>query len=92
MDKNEAQIRVLQSQKKPQALKKIFFEKFFLPAYLCRYDFFFKQMDLEIFKFGWFYGSQKLLFAIKLSMKLDRQKIKKIPHTVFDTIISQIMS
>ena len=26
-------------------------------------------MGLEIFKFGWFYGSEKLLFTIKLSIK-----------------------
>ena len=50
---------VLQSQKKLQVLEKKFFEKKFLPAYLCRYDlqngvrkFFFKQLGLEIFKFG----------------------------------------
>ena len=49
-------------------------------------------MGLEKFKFGWFWGSEKLLFTIKLSIKLDRQKIKKIPHTVLETIISQIMS
>ena len=29
---------ILQSQKKLQALEKFFFEKKFLPAYLCRYD------------------------------------------------------
>ena len=29
---------VLQSQKKLQVLEKKFFEKKFLPAYLCRYD------------------------------------------------------
>ena len=29
---------VLQSQKKFQVLEKSFFEKKFLPAYLCRYD------------------------------------------------------
>ena len=40
-------------------------------------------MGLGIFKFGWFQGSQKLLFAIKLSIKLDQQKIKKIPHNRF---------
>ena len=29
---------------------------------------------------------------MKLLIKLDRQKIKKIPYTVLDTIISQIIS
>ena len=29
---------------------------------------------------------------MKLLIKLDRQKIKKIPHTVLETIISQIIS
>ena len=51
---------VLQSQKKLQALEKTFFrKKKILPPYLCRYDlqngvrkFFFKQIGLEIFKFG----------------------------------------
>ena len=39
-----------------------------------------------------FFGSKKLLFAIKLLKKLDRQKIKKIPHRVLEKIISQIIS
>ena len=45
-----------------------------------------------MFNFRWFFASEKLFFAIKLLLiKLDRQKIKKIPHTVFETIISQII-
>ena len=31
-------------------------------------------MAIEIFKFRWFQGSQKLFFTIKLLIKLDRQK------------------
>ena len=48
-------------------------------------------MGLEIFNFRWFFGSEKLFFTIKLLIKLDRQKIKKIPHMVLETIISQII-
>ena len=48
-------------------------------------------MGLEIFNFRWFFGSEKLFFTIKLLIKLDRQKIKKIPRTVLETIISQII-
>ena len=36
--------------------------------------------------------SEKLFFTITLLIKLDRQKINKIPHTVLETIISQIIS
>ena len=49
-------------------------------------------MSLEIFNFRWFYGSEKLFFSMKLLIKLDRQKTKKIPHTVLETIILQIIS
>ena len=53
-------------------------------------------MGLEILNFRQFFGSEKLFFTIKLLIKLDRQKIKKkkkkIPHTVLETITSQIIS
>ena len=45
-------------------------------------------MVLEIFKFQWFYGSKKLFLAIKVLIKLDRQKMKEIPHTVLDTYLT----
>ena len=48
-------------------------------------------MGVKIFNFYWFFGSEKLFFTIKLLIKLDRQKIKKIPRTVLETIISQII-
>ena len=35
--------------------------------------------------------SKKSFFTIKLLIKLDRQKIEKIPHTVLEKIISQII-
>ena len=61
------------------------------PTKLCA-EVFFKQRSLEIFNFRWFFDSEKLAFNIKLLMKLDRQRIKKIPHTVLETIIiSQII-
>ena len=67
-------------------------KKKILPFYFCRYDiqngvrkFFFKEMGLEIFKF-------KLFFTIKLLINFDRQKIKKIPHTILETVTSQIIS
>ena len=44
-----------------------------------------------MFNFRWFFISEKLFFNIKLLSKPDRQKIKKIPHTVLETIISQII-
>ena len=47
-------------------------------------------MGLEIFNFRWVFGSEKLFFTIKLLIKLDRKKMKKIPHTVLETIILQI--
>ena len=48
-------------------------------------------MGLEIFNFRWFFGSEKLFFTVKLLIKLDWQKIKKIPHTNLETIMSQII-
>ena len=48
-------------------------------------------MGFEIFNFRLFFGSEKLFFTINLLIKLDQQKIKKIPHTVLETIISQII-
>ena len=48
-------------------------------------------MGLEIFKFRWFFSSKKLIFTIKLLIKVDRQKIKKIPHNFLEAIISQII-
>ena len=48
-------------------------------------------MGFEIFNFRLFFGSEKLFFTIKLLTKLDEQKIKKIPHTVLETILSQII-
>ena len=79
---------VLQSWKKLQVLEKDFFSKK-IPQ-LIRVDKTFKTvcgnflilMGLEIFILWWFYGSEKLLFTIKSLMKLDWQKIKKIPHTI----------
>ena len=50
-----------------------------------------KYMGLEIFNSRWFFSSEKLFFTMKLLIKLDRQKIKKIPHTILETIISQII-
>ena len=55
-------------------------------------DIFLKWMVLKIFNFQWFYGSEKLFFSIKLLINLDWQKNKKIPHTVLEIIISQIIS
>ena len=49
-------------------------------------------MGLEIFNFRLFFGSEKLFLTMKLLIKLDQQKIKKIPHNVLETIISQIIS
>ena len=43
------------------------------------------------FIFRWFFGSKKLFFTKKLFIKLDQQKIKKILHTVLETIISKII-
>ena len=87
---------VLQPWKK--LLEKNFFRKknpssLFLqmrPTKRCA-EFFLKQMCLKIFNCPWFFGSEKLLFTIKLLLKLDRQKIKKIPHTILETIISKII-
>ena len=49
-------------------------------------------MGLEIFNFWWVFGSEKLFFTIKLLIKLDRQKIEKITHTILEKINSQIIS
>ena len=43
-----------------------------------------------IYNFWWFNGSKKLFFTTKLLIKRKRQKIKKIPQTVLEKIISQI--
>ena len=48
-------------------------------------------MGLEIFNFRLFFGSEKLFLTMKLLINLDQQKIKKIPHNVLETIISQII-
>ena len=47
-------------------------------------------MGLEIF--WWFFDTEKLFFAIKLLIKLDREKIEKIPDTILETITSKIFS
>ena len=49
-------------------------------------------MGLKLLIFRWFQGFEKLFFTIKLSIKLDWQKIKKIPHAILGTIISQTIS
>ena len=99
VEKNDAQInRVAVVKRAPSPLKKCFRKKnpFSLfvqirPTKLCA-EVFLKQTSLEIFNFRWFFGSEKLAFNIKLLMKLDRQRIKKIPHTILETsIISQII-
>ena len=33
-----------------------------------------------------------MFFIIKLLIKLDQQKVKKIPHIILEAIISQIIS
>ena len=48
-------------------------------------------MGLEIFNFRWCFGSEKLFFTIKLLIKLDWQKTKKIPPTILEPVISQII-
>ena len=87
---------VLQSQKKLQVLE-IIFEKKFLPPYLYRYNLQNGMRNIFLNKWVSRYLSlgdikEKLLFTIKLLIKHDRQKTKKIPHTVLETIISKIMS
>ena len=83
MEKNAAQISGFAVAKKaPSHWNKFFFEKKILPAYLCRCDL---QNSMRIFFLNkW--------VSIKLLMKLDRQKVKKIPRSVLETIISQIVS
>ena len=46
-------------------------------------------MGLELFNFRWFFDSEKLFFTKKVLIKLEQQKIKKIPHTFLETIVSQ---
>ena len=81
---------VLQSQTKLQVLEKK------NPAYLHREDL--QNSMQKFFKNKWvsrylnFFSSEKLFFNTKFLIKIDRQKIKKIPHTVLETIISQIIS
>ena len=69
------------------------------PAYLCGYDLqngvrksFLNKWFSRYLSIGDFKVSKKLFFTIKLLIKLDRQKIKKILHTVLETIISRIIS
>ena len=50
-----------------------------------------KWISFKILNFRWFFGSEKLFFTTKLLIKLDRQKIKKISHTVLEKIILQII-
>ena len=96
VEKNEAQTSGFVAAKL-QVFQKNFFEKKILPAYLCGYDLqnrvrkFFLNKWLLRYSSYWFQGSQELLFTITLLIKLDRQKIKKIPHTVLETIISRII-
>ena len=44
-------------------------------------------MDLDILKPLVILRFRKLLFIIKFLIKREREKIKKIPHTVLETII-----
>ena len=39
-----------------------------------------------------FYGLKKFFFTVKLLIKCERKKSEKIPHTVSETIMSQILS
>ena len=44
-----------------------------------------------MFKFWWFYSTEKLFFPKKMLIK-RKQKIKKISHIAFEKIISHIIS
>ena len=98
MEKNDAQIsRAAVVKKPPSPWKKFFQRKVLSPLYVktrstnrC-VEIFSKKMGRETFKFRWFFSSKKLFFTIKLSIKLDQQKIKKITRNVLETIISQII-
>ena len=88
MEKYDAQISRVAVVKKAWSPWKKFFSKKISFQLICTdnttkwyAEFLLKQMGLEIFNFRWFFGSEKLFFPTKLLIKLDRQKIKKIPQT-----------
>ena len=92
--KNEAQISGFAVVKKLQVIReKIYWKK--APSSCFCTDKVFKtvsgEVGLEIFNFWWFYGFEKF-FTAKSLIKLERQKIKNISHTVLDKIIFQIIS
>ena len=72
---------VLQVVKKLQVLEKKIFSKQKNPS----------RLFVQITPTNLQNGVRKLFFTIKLLMKLDQQKIKKIPHIFLKIIISQII-
>ena len=85
-------------EKSPKSLKKDFLLKKFLSAYLCRYDLqnrvrnFFKintSRDIYVPVISRF---RKIVLHNKIINKTRSTKIKKIPHTILETIISRIIS
>ena len=45
-------------------------------------------MDLETYYILLIFRLQNLFLAIKVLIKFEQRKIKKVPHTAFETIIS----
>ena len=85
---------VLYSRKMLQVL---FFEKKKNPSSLfaqirfskrCAQIFFKKNQFRDTLTFGDLTVSKRLFFTVKLSAKCKRQKIKKIPTTVLETMVS----
>ena len=96
---NDAQMNGLAVVKKvPSQWKNFFWKKIPSSLLLKRRsskwsaEFFMKLTGPEIFNFWWFHGSEKFFFTTKLLIKHERQKIKKILHTVLEKIISQNIS
>ena len=91
MEKNEPQIIGFIVARKAPSLWKKMFEKKILPAYLCGCD-----LQKAVRKWilnKWFSRYLNVgVFHKILLIKLDRQKIKKIPHIVLETIISRIIA
>ena len=100
VEKNEAQTSgFVVAEKAPSLWKKLKKKKKKnRPGYLRGYDL--QKHVRKFFLNEWFsrylsfcdFKVPKSLFTIKLLIKLDREKIKKILHTVLETIISRIIS
>lgn len=50
-----------------------------------------RLLNIEMFEFLVILGFENLFFSVKLLIKHEQQKIKKILHPFFETVISQII-